>query len=81
MMENEVLTSQPPIPQPNMEQQEMVPPAYPDVEAMKAKARELAIQQFLVSKGMPAQPRSSWLPLRVRCHNRHHLRLFICAET
>lgn len=55
-MENEVLTSQPPIPQPNMEQQEMVPPAYPDVEAMKAKARELAIQQFLVSKGMPAQP-------------------------
>lgn len=54
-MENEIPISQPPIPQQNMEQQEMVPPAYPDVEAMKAKARELAIQQFLVSKGMPAQ--------------------------
>lgn len=56
MMENEVPISQPPIPQPDVAQQEAAPPGYPDIEAMKAKARELAIQQFLASKGMPAQP-------------------------
>lgn len=54
-MENEVPLSQPPIPQPDAAQQAPVPFGYPDVEAMKAKARELAIQQFLASKGMPTQ--------------------------
>lgn len=52
-MENEVPMSQPPIPQPEQEMPNAVPPGYPDVEAMKAKARELAIQQFLASKAAP----------------------------
>jgi hypothetical protein len=55
-MENEVPMSQLPMPQPEQEVPSAVPPAYPDVEAMKVKARELAIQQFLASKAaaMPA---------------------------
>lgn len=54
-MENEVPMSQPPLPQPELDTPEVAPPAYPDIEAMKAKARELAIQQFLASKGATAQ--------------------------
>jgi hypothetical protein len=52
-METEIPMSQPPLPQPQQEVPNTVPPAYPDVEAMKAKAREMAIQQFLASKATP----------------------------
>lgn len=49
-MENEVPMSQPPMPLPEQQQQEGPSPGYPDIEAMKAQARELAIQQVLASR-------------------------------
>lgn len=61
-MENQVPMSQAPTPQ--SEQQGQVPPAPPsfDVEAMKAQARELAIQQMLASKAVAPAP-SNQTPL------------------
>lgn len=47
--------SQPPIPQSEQEVPNAAPPVYPDVEAMKARARELAIQQYLASKATPTE--------------------------
>jgi hypothetical protein len=64
-MENEVPMSQPPLPQPEQMVQNPVPPAYPDVEAMKAQARELAIQQILASRGA-ASPQPVPQPLEPR---------------
>jgi hypothetical protein len=60
-MDNQVPMSQPPLTQPPAQQepqlQDVPLPTMPDVEAMKAQARELAIQQFLATRAaMPPQP-------------------------
>lgn len=60
-MENQVPMSQPPLAQPPVQQeslaQEVAVPTMPDIEAMKAQAREMAIQQFLATRAaMPPQP-------------------------
>lgn len=56
-MENEIPMSQPPIPQAEPQRPEVPAPSPIDIEAMKAQAREMAIQQFLASKaaGVPQQ--------------------------
>jgi hypothetical protein len=65
-MENEVPMSQPPAPQAAPQYQEPVPPAYPDIEAMKAQARELAIQQVMASRTTPvAAPSPQQVPPKV----------------
>lgn len=49
-MENEIPTSQPPFPQPGPQTQEDSFNPYPDIESMKAQARELALKQVLASR-------------------------------
>ena len=63
-MENEIPMSQPPISQAEFQKTEVPVPTPIDVEAMKAQARELAIQQFLASKatGAPQQAMQPPLP-------------------
>lgn len=71
-MENEVPMSQPPVPPVEPQYQEPVPPVYPDIEALKAQARDLAVQQVLVSRAaaisapspqQPPQPTASFSQL------------------
>lgn len=49
-MDNQVPESQLPISQPEFQVPPASLPGYPDIEAMKAQARELAVQQVLASK-------------------------------
>jgi hypothetical protein len=72
-MENEVPMSQPPMTQAEPQYQEPTAPVYPDIEALKAQARDLAVQQVLVNRAAvisasasqpSAQPTPSFVQLQ-----------------